>query len=74
MEDFNIEVFGDSMYINSERCKEVVKILDKFFANRGEIAHIEFPTNINFKTNEYYLYMFYLMFLLQKELLHNFYY
>lgn len=47
------------MSINYKKCEEVVVKLSKHFTNKAEAAIIEFPSNIKYKTNEYYLYMFY---------------
>lgn len=45
--------------INYNRCQEVVEKLHKHFANKVGLADVEFPQNISYGTNEYYLYMFY---------------
>ena len=45
--------------IDYNRCKEVVSKLNDYFANKVELANVEFPQKINYDTNEYYLYMFY---------------
>ncbi len=49
----------EQVYINYSQCLEIVKILDNYFRGREKLADVEFPENILFGTNEYYLYMFY---------------
>lgn len=41
------------------KCKEVVEKLNNHFENKVELANVNHPSNINYGTNEYYLYMFY---------------
>lgn len=41
------------------KCKEVVEKLNNHFENKVELASVDYPSNINYGTNEYYLYMFY---------------
>ena len=41
--------------INYGRCQEVVERLNKHFANKVGVADVEFPQNISYGTNEYYL-------------------
>lgn len=50
---------GDFLNIDYSRCKEVVKALNNYFVDKAELANVEFPININYGTNNYYLYMFY---------------
>lgn len=45
--------------INNSRCQEVVEKLNKHFFNKAGLADVEFPRNVSYGTNEYYLYMFY---------------
>ena len=45
--------------IDYNKCKEVVEIISIYFQNKTGIANIDCPSNISYKTNEYYLYMFY---------------
>lgn len=45
--------------IDYNKCKEVVEIISIYFQNKAGVANIDYPSNINYKTNEYYLYMFY---------------
>lgn len=45
--------------IDYNRCKEVVAKLNNHFADKVGLANVEFPKKINYRTNEYYLYMFY---------------
>ena len=45
--------------INYGRCQEVVERLNNHFVNKVGLADVEFPQNISYGTNEYYLYMFY---------------
>lgn len=47
------------MEINYNKCRKVVEKLNSYFDNNDEIANVNYPLNIEFKTNEYYLYMFY---------------
>ena len=46
------------MIIDKEKCKETIIRLDNYF-NNSKPADIEFPSKIQYKSNEYYLYMFY---------------
>lgn len=46
-------------YINYDQCLKVVKVLNEHFKDKEKLADVEFPLNILFGTNEYYLYMFY---------------
>ena len=45
--------------IDYNRCKEIVEKLNNYFADKEGVANVEFPGNINYGTNEYFLYMFY---------------
>lgn len=45
--------------IDYNRCKEIVEKLNNYFADKERLANVEFPKNINYGTNEYFLYMFY---------------
>ncbi len=45
--------------VNYNRCKKVVECLNQYFKNNASLANIEYPSNIFYKSNEYYLYMFY---------------
>jgi len=47
------------LQIDYNRCKKVVKILNNYFKNSEGLADVEYPKNIKYKSNEYYLYMFY---------------
>ena len=47
------------MNIDYNKCKEVVEIISIYFQNKAGVANIDYSSNINYKTNEYYLYMFY---------------
>ncbi len=46
-------------FINYSNCLRVVQILNDYFKDKEKLADVEFPENILFGTNEYYLYMFY---------------
>ena len=46
------------MIMDKEKCKEVIIRLNNYF-NNSEPANIEFPSKVQYKSNEYYLYMFY---------------
>lgn len=45
--------------LNYNQCRNVVKCLNNYFKDKSELANIDYPSNIQYKTNEYYLYMFY---------------
>lgn len=45
--------------IDYNRCMIVVKILNDFFKNQVNLANIDSPSNIEYKSNDYLLYMFY---------------
>lgn len=45
--------------INYDRCRDVIVLLDKYYQNKDYLAAVEYPSNIIYKSNEYYLYMFY---------------
>ncbi len=45
--------------VNYNQCINVVESLSDYFKDKGELANVEYPSNIQYKTNEYYLYMFY---------------
>ena len=47
------------MNINYCQCKKIVKCLDNYFQNNRPLEHVEFPSTIKYKTDSYYLYMFY---------------
>lgn len=47
------------MNIDYTKCKNVVEKLNSHFKDKTKIANVEFPLNINYGTNEFYLYMFY---------------
>lgn len=47
------------MVVDYLRCCDVVKSLSNYFNGRSDVASIEFPSNVLYKSNEYYLYMFY---------------
>lgn len=48
-----------SLNIEYNRCKKVVAKLNNHFKGENGLANVEFPQKINYRTNEYYLYMFY---------------
>lgn len=48
-----------TLNINYNRCKEIVEKLNNHFANKEGLANVEFPGDINYCTNEYFIYMFY---------------
>lgn len=41
------------------KCKEVVKALDNYYKDEKNIAEIACPSNVEYRSHEYYLYMFY---------------
>ncbi|MGN0974255.1 MAG: hypothetical protein ACI4OT_05875 [Bacilli bacterium] len=47
------------MNIDYNRCKEIIEKLNNYFADKERLANVEFPKNINYGTNEYFIYMFY---------------
>lgn len=49
----------DEMIIDCKRCNEIISTLNKYFENKSDIANIEYPTNIKYNANEYFIYMFY---------------
>ena len=50
---------SDDFTINYNRCMDVIKVLDNYYINKKELADISYPSNILYKSKEYYLYMFY---------------
>ncbi len=49
----------EEKFIDYHQCAKVVKVLDDYFKSIDEIASVEYPKNILYKSNEYFLYMFY---------------
>ena len=47
------------VYIDYDRCVKVVKIMNEYFKNKSELAPIQYPSNVKYKTHEYFIYMFY---------------
>lgn len=45
--------------IDYKKCEKVVKILNDHYENEEKVADIEYPSIIEYGTNEYYLYMLY---------------
>ena len=45
--------------IDYQRCREIVLLLKEYFQNQNNLATIEYPVNITYGTNEYFIYMFY---------------
>ncbi len=45
--------------VNYNQCINVVMCLNNYFKDKDGLANVEYPSNILYKTNEYYLYMFY---------------
>ncbi len=45
--------------IDYNKCKQVVEKLNDFFSDNKQLAMIGYPPNIEYKTDEYYIYMFY---------------
>jgi len=45
--------------VNYNQCRNVVMCLNSYFQKNNDIANIDYPQSIQYKTNEYYLYMFY---------------
>lgn len=45
--------------INYDKCSKVVRTLNRFYKNKCEISNIEYPKNLEYKSNKYFLYMFY---------------
>lgn len=48
-----------TLNVDYVKWKEVVEKLNNHFENKVELANVDYPSNINYRTNEYYLYMFY---------------
>lgn len=48
-----------TLNVDYVKCKEVVEKLNNHFENKVEFASVDYHSNINYGTNEYYLYMFY---------------
>ncbi|MCM1052696.1 MAG: hypothetical protein NC483_01785 [Ruminococcus sp.] len=46
-------------FIDYKKCMKVIECLNNYFKDKNKIADIEYPSNILYKTKEYYLYMFY---------------
>lgn len=49
----------DEIILDDKRCNEIVITLNKYFENKNDIADIEYPTDIKYNSNEYFIYMFY---------------
>lgn len=47
------------VYINCDQCRKVVKSLNDYFKLETEVAHIDYPPSIAYKSNQYILFMFY---------------
>ncbi len=49
------------MYISSERIEKIIKILHHYFSNNdmNDVANVEYPKEIEYKTNEWLNYIFY---------------
>lgn len=47
------------MNISYSRCRDVLLLLNNYYQNQDSLAFVEYPVNIIYKSNEYYLYMFY---------------
>lgn len=45
--------------IEYKKCIKIVEVLNNYFKNNVNLADIEYPSNIKYKTNKYYIYMFY---------------
>lgn len=43
--------------IDYQRCRKIVLLLKKYFQNQNNLAIIEYPVNITYGTNEYYIYV-----------------
>lgn len=50
-----------NMYISSENMINTIEKLDKYFSNKdiNEVANVEFPNEIEYKSNEWLYYIFY---------------
>lgn len=50
-----------NMYISSENMIKTIEKLDKYFSNSdiNEVANVEFPNEIEYKSNEWLYYIFY---------------
>ncbi len=46
-------------YIDYNQCSKLVITLNKFYKNKLEIASVEYPENLEHKSDNYFLYMFY---------------
>lgn len=49
----------EEKFIDYHQCTKVVKILINYFKQKKEIANIEYPSNIIYGSNKYFIYMFY---------------
>lgn len=47
------------VYVDYNQCVRVVGYLKDFFKSNSNVAKIEYPSNILYKSNEYFIYMFY---------------
>jgi len=43
-----------TLNVDYVKCKEVVEKLNNHFENKVELASVDYPSNINYGTNEYY--------------------
>lgn len=62
------------MNIDYEKCKIVINSLYDYFSNDGKLTNIEYPKEIKYASNNYYLYMFYSCLLdygMKSKLYHN---
>lgn len=50
---------ADIKNIDYKRCREVVVTLNDYFKDKTHIAEVEYPKEIEFGSNEYFIYMFY---------------
>lgn len=49
----------EQKFIDCPKCVKVVKTLNNYFKYKTQLANIEYPSNIKYKSNKYFLYMFY---------------
>ncbi len=52
-------ILEENLVFDYNRCLDVVKSLDDYFKDRQSLATVEFPDSIEYKSKEYYIYMFY---------------
>lgn len=48
-----------TLELNKKQCTKIIKTLNEYYKNTLELANVDYPKTIKYKTNEYYFYMFY---------------